>query len=111
METGVWDGLGFATTKSTLIGPVQSTVRVGVTALTAHGDARQWSCETVQNQNDGGDDRNHCCQAQVELVVYIGSLEGVSFCSEEAGEVEDVEEGHIFCLEGTENFSWIKRLF
>ena len=49
VETGVWNGGGFATTKSGLIGPVQSTVGVGVAALTAGGDAGERSAEPGEN--------------------------------------------------------------
>jgi len=45
VETGVWNGGGFATTKSGLIGPVQSTVGVCVAALTGGGDAGQRSAK------------------------------------------------------------------
>lgn len=100
MKTGVWNGGGFATTKSCLISPVQSTVWVGVAVLTAGRDAGEGRGEAGEHQDNRGDDTNTCCQAQVQLVVNIGSFERVSFCSEEAGQVENVQECHLnicFC--------------
>ena len=106
METGVWNGGGFATTKSGLEGPVQSTVGVGGTALTGGGDTGERGGEPGEKENYRGDEANHGGQSQVQPVVNIGSFERVSFCSEEAGQVENVQERHLntTCCRGRKSF-------
>ena len=59
VETGVWNGTGFVTTKSTLKGPVQSTVGIGVATLTADRDTFERGGETIKDKHNASNDSNH----------------------------------------------------
>ena len=98
MEAGVRNGTGFVTTKSALIAPVQSTVGVGVTALAADRDTSERSAETIEEKHNSGDGTDHSSEAKIELVIDIGSLECVNLCAEYAGQIQNIEERHIFLI-------------
>ena len=66
-------------------------------------DADQRAGEAIEHEDDGADEADGGGQAQVELVVHIGSLEAVGLPAHDGGDVDNVKHGHdddehFFCL-------------
>ena len=78
VEGGVLAGEDVIPAERALVGPGQGTAGVGWRGLTAGRDAGEGTGEPVEEQHQGAQQTDGGGQAQVQLVVEIGSLETVN---------------------------------
>ena len=94
VEAGVLAGEDVVSAERALVVPGHRAARAGSGRLATRRDAGERSGESSEEEHQATQQADSGGQAQVQLVVHIGSLETVNLPAQEGGNVEDVKEGH-----------------